>query len=82
MFLAGQSKAPDKLLLADNYLTIEPYALALPHGDEDFRLAVDRALSNVYRSGQIAAIFTHTFGAKTKPSQILQSLYLISALPD
>lgn len=82
MFLAGQSKAPDKLLLADNYLTIEPYALALPHGDEDFRLAVDRGLSNVYRSGQIAAIFTHTFGAKTKPSQILQSLYLISALPD
>ena len=82
MFLAGQSKAPDKLLLADNYLTIEPYALALPHGDEDFRLAVDSGLSNVYRSGQIAAIFTHTFGAKTKPSQILQSLYLISALPD
>jgi ABC-type amino acid transport substrate-binding protein len=82
MFLAEQSQAPGKLLLADNYLTIEPYALALPHGDEDFRLAVDRALSNIYRSGEIAAIFSHTFGAKTKPSQILQSLYLISALPD
>jgi ABC-type amino acid transport substrate-binding protein len=82
MFLAEQSKAPAKLLLADNYLTIEPYALALPHGDEDFRLAVDRALSTIYRSGQIASIFTHTFGAKTKPSQILQSLYLISALPE
>ncbi len=82
MFLAEQSKAPAKLLLADNYLTIEPYALALPHGDEDFRLAVDRALSTIYRSGQIAPIFTHTFGAKTKPSQILQSLYLISALPE
>jgi ABC-type amino acid transport substrate-binding protein len=82
MFLAGQSKDPDKLLLADNYLSIEPYALALPHGDEDFRLAVDRALSGIYRSGQIAAIFSHAFGAKTKPSQILQSLYLISALPN
>jgi len=82
MFLAAQSKAPGKLLLADNYLTVEPYALALPHGDEDFRLAVDRALSGIYRSGEIAAIFTHTFGAKTKPSQILQSLYLISALPN
>ncbi len=82
MFLAEQSNAPSKLLLADNYLTIEPYALALPHGDEDFRLAVDRALSNVYRSGQIAAIFAHTFGAKTKPSPILQSLFLVSALPD
>jgi polar amino acid transport system substrate-binding protein/glutamate/aspartate transport system substrate-binding protein len=82
MFLAERSSNPRKLLIADNYLTVEPYALALPHGDEDFRLAVDRALSTIYRSGQIATIFTRTFGDKTKPSQILQSLYLISALPD
>lgn len=82
MFLAGQSKAPKKLLLADNYLTIEPYALALPHGDEDFRLAVDRALSTIYRSGKIVAIFNHTFGAETKPSPTLQMLYLISGLPE
>ncbi len=82
MFLAAQSKAPKKLLLADNYLTIEPYALALPHGDENFRLAVDRALSMIYRSGEIAGIFTRTFGSDTKPSQTLQTLYLISALPD
>jgi polar amino acid transport system substrate-binding protein/glutamate/aspartate transport system substrate-binding protein len=82
MFLAVESSAPGKLLLADNYLTVEPYALALPHGDEDFRLAVDRALSDIYRSGQIAGIFTHTFGDKTKPSRTLQTLYLVSALPD
>ena len=42
MFLAQQSKAPTSLLLAENYLSIESYALALPRGDEDFRLAVDR----------------------------------------
>jgi polar amino acid transport system substrate-binding protein/glutamate/aspartate transport system substrate-binding protein len=82
MFLAGQSKAPKKLLLADNYLTIEPYALALPHGDEDFRLAVDRALSTIYRSGKIVSIFNHTFGAQTKPSPTLQMLYLTSGLPE
>ena len=82
LFLIKQSKAPEKLRLADDYLSVEPYALALPRGDSDFRLAVDRALSNVYRSGQIVAIFAHTFGAKTKPSQILQSLFLVSALPD
>ena len=80
--LARDSKAPGKLRLADEYLTVEPYALALPHGDEDFRLAVDRALSHIYRSGEIGAIFERTFGAKTKPSQILQTLYVISALPD
>jgi ABC-type amino acid transport substrate-binding protein len=80
--LSRESKAPDKLRLADEYLTVEPYALALPRGDSDFRLAVDRALSHIYRSGEIVAIFERTFGGKSKPSQILQTLYLISALPD
>ena len=82
MSLAAESKAPGKLLLADNYLTIEPYALALPHGDEAFRLAVDRALSQIYRSGEITAIFARTFGDKTKPSDTLKTLYLIATLPD
>jgi ABC-type amino acid transport substrate-binding protein len=80
--LSRESKAPGKLRLADEYLTVEPYALALPRGDSDFRLAVDRALSHIYRSGQIVAIFERTFGGKSKPSQILQTLYMISALPD
>ena len=71
-----------KLLLADNYLTVEPYALALPHGDEDFRLAVDRALSHLYREGQITAIFSQSFQQGTTPSGILKTLYLISGLPD
>jgi polar amino acid transport system substrate-binding protein/glutamate/aspartate transport system substrate-binding protein len=82
LFLIKDSKAPDKLRLADDYLSVEPYALALPRGDNDFRLAVDRALSHIYRSGEIAAIFQGTFGGKAKPSQILQTLYLISGLPD
>lgn len=82
MVLMGQSKAPDKLHLADNYLSLEPYALALPHGDEDFRLAVDRALSHIYRSGEIAAIIGRTFGGNVTPSTTLQTLYVVSPLPD
>jgi ABC-type amino acid transport substrate-binding protein len=80
--LIRDSKAPGKLALAENYLSVEPYALALPRGDDDFRLAVDRALSHIYRSGDIAAIFNRTFGANTKPGQVLQTLYLITGLPD
>ena len=82
LFLVKDSKAPDKLRVADDYLSVEPYALALPRGDSDFRLAVDRALSHIYRAGEIAGIFERTFGGKAKPSQILQTLYLISGLPD
>jgi len=79
--LIKDSKAPRKLMLAENYLSVEPYALALPRGDEDFRLAVDRALSHIYRSGEIAAVFKRTFG-DAQPGQTLQTLYLIAGLPD
>jgi ABC-type amino acid transport substrate-binding protein len=80
--LIKDSRASDKLMLAQNYLSIEAYALALPRGDEDFRLAVDRALSHIYRSGAIISIFKHSFGENAKPDQILQAIYLASGLPD
>jgi ABC-type amino acid transport substrate-binding protein len=82
LFLIKDSKSPEKLRLADDYLSVEPYALALARGDSDFRLAVDRALSHIYRSGEIVSIFERTFGGKAKPSQLLQTLYLTSSLPD
>jgi ABC-type amino acid transport substrate-binding protein len=68
------------LLVADTYLSVEPYALAMRRGDEDFRLAVDRALSQIYRSGEIGKIFTAAFDS-AKPSATLQSLFTTSALP-
>ncbi len=82
LYLAAGAKAPKKLALAENHLTLEPYALALPRGDTDFRLAVDRALSRIYRSGEIAPIFIRSFGGKFEPTDILATLYLISGLPE
>jgi ABC-type amino acid transport substrate-binding protein len=81
-YLASKSSDASKLRVADNYFSLEPYALALPRGDEDFRLAVDRALSHIYRSGEIGVVFAHTFGNEMQPSDILKSLYSVSALPD
>jgi polar amino acid transport system substrate-binding protein/glutamate/aspartate transport system substrate-binding protein len=81
-YLASKSSDSSKLRLADNYFSLEPYALALAHGDEDFRLAVDRALSHIYRSGEVATVFAHTFGNQMQPSDTLKTLYLVSALPD
>jgi ABC-type amino acid transport substrate-binding protein len=76
------SGAQSGLLLADAYLSMEPYALALRRGDEDFRLAVDRALSQIYRSGEIGGVFAASFGPAAKPSQLLLGLYTTSALPE
>jgi polar amino acid transport system substrate-binding protein/glutamate/aspartate transport system substrate-binding protein len=81
-YLASKSSDSSKLRLANNYFSLEPYALAMARGDEDFRLAVDRALSRMYRSGEIATVFAHTFGEQTQPTDMLKTLYLVSALPD
>lgn len=81
-FLQLSSTSPGSLELAENYLTIELYALALPHGDEDFRLAVDTALSRIYRSGEITRVFRLTFGPVAEPSNIVKTLYAVSGLQE
>ena len=74
--------AAARILLAGTFLTIEPFALAMRRGDGDFRLAVDRALSHIYRSGEITRIFVNTFGDKERPTPTLQALYMIATLPE
>jgi ABC-type amino acid transport substrate-binding protein len=80
--IKDRSKAPEKLEILEDYLTVEPYALALAHGDEDFRLAVDTALSHIYRSNEIIAIYDKSFGGKLKRSDLMDALYVVSGLPD
>jgi polar amino acid transport system substrate-binding protein/glutamate/aspartate transport system substrate-binding protein len=81
VFLMLKSQAPDQLRLSKRFFTHEPYALALPRGDGDFRLFVDRSLSRLYRSGAMGGLFTKSFGM-AKPSQLVEALYLINALPE
>jgi polar amino acid transport system substrate-binding protein/glutamate/aspartate transport system substrate-binding protein len=69
------------LLLADNYLTIEPYALAMPI-DHDFRLAVDTALSRLFRGGGLIKVFRKSFPPEAKPSDLIKMLSRTSGLPD
>ncbi len=81
-FLLRKEKQAAGLLMAETYLSVEPIALALRRGDSDFRLAVDTALSHIYRRGEITVIFKTAFGVLTTPSPLLGSLYQISGLPD
>ena len=81
-FLLRKEKEAASLLLAETYLSVEPIALALRRGDSDFRLAVDTALSHIYRRGEITTVFKTAFGALTTPSPLLAGLYQVSGLPD
>ena len=80
--LALTSKDPTKLALADEYLSYEPYGLMLRRGDADFRLAVNRVLSQLYRSGQIYPIYERWFGAVDRASPLLQTMYRLNGLPE
>ena len=74
-----QAGTQDKLIVSKKSFTNEPYAIALPRGDEELRLAVDTALSRIYRSGRIYEIVAQFFG---KPTQEMAFFYNSIALPE
>lgn len=56
-----------------------PVAMALPRGDEDFRLLVDTALSKAQRSGELEQIYSRYFG---EPGEMVKALFKVYALPE
>jgi len=50
--------------------------------DGAFRLAVNRALAGLYRSGTIGPIYERWFGAFGEPSEAIQAMYLLNGLPE
>jgi glutamate/aspartate transport system substrate-binding protein len=80
--LALAAPNPARFALADRYFSYEPYALMLRRGDPAFRLAVNRVLARLYRSGQILEVYSHWFGRLGTPSALLLSLYAIEGVPE
>jgi ABC-type amino acid transport substrate-binding protein len=76
--------SPDRgrLRLSELALGVETYALALPKGDDAFRLLVDRTLARLYRSGEIERVLAASFGAEASPSDLLRALYAINSLSE
>ena len=50
------------LVVLDRQFTYERLALAIRRGDDPFRLVVDRALSQLYISGEIVPLYAGSFG--------------------
>jgi len=68
--------------LLDEDFSIEPYALVLRRGDYDMRLAVNRVLARLYRSGEIRPIYDRWLGPLGPPSLLLSSSYFIQGLAE
>jgi glutamate/aspartate transport system substrate-binding protein len=80
--LGMTSKDPTKWAIADQYFSYEPYGLVLRRGDPDFRLAVNRVLARLYRSGDIITIYERWFGSFERTSNLLQAMYLLHSVPE
>ncbi len=84
--LIGQVMTRDsgkQYFLSQDLFSFEPFALAVTRGDADFRLVADRALSQLYRSGQVFALYQKWFGRIAKePSVALRALYQLNATPE
>ena len=78
----SESKDPSRYAMLNEMFSVDPYGFALPRGDADFRLAVNRALAEVYRGVALDQIFVRWFGPNLQPSEVLKAVYLINAYPD
>jgi polar amino acid transport system substrate-binding protein len=78
--LRDASAEKDRLVVAGNTLTLELHGLALPLGDHRFRLEVDRALSQLYRSGRMAEIFETTFPT-AEPGESIRYIHTFAPVP-
>lgn len=74
----GQGKGFD---VSEMQFSYEPYGLTMRR-DAEFRLAVDRTLARLYRSGEIAPILKTWLEPIGKPSDILKVMFLLNGLPE
>jgi glutamate/aspartate transport system substrate-binding protein len=80
--LALTAPDPKRFALSVVAFSYEPYAFMVRRNDATFRLLVNRALADVYRSGRILSIYDRWFGVFGKPGVVLQAMYQLNALPE
>jgi ABC-type amino acid transport substrate-binding protein len=80
--LGAASKNADQLSLLDEDFSFEPFAFMLRRGDADFRLAVNRELSALYRSGDVDEIFYRWFGTLGNPSVLTKAMFYLNAFQE
>ena len=80
--LALDSQGKQAFRLIDEDFSIEPYALALRRDDYEFRLAVNRSLARLYRSGEVMKIYDTWLGKLGRPGVLLSAVYVLQAVPE
>ena len=72
--LAAQSQKPGDYDISSVALSVEPYGIMLRKDDKAFKVVADRAMQNVYKSGQINGIWEKWFQKPVPPKGINMQL--------
>jgi ABC-type amino acid transport substrate-binding protein len=73
----------NELRMTADLLSVESLAFPLPRNDADFRLAINRALSDIYLSGDVGRTWTKWFEPfGVKPTSLLLELYRLNSFPE
>ena len=88
--LVAKAKKPSDFAVIGDYLSYDPYAVMHRRNDSDFALVVRKAMSAMFRSGDINALYDKWFLGKLPDgstmgmpmSPLLKSAFQLQALPE
>ena len=72
--LVAQSRAPGDYAISTEATSVEPYGIMVRKGDKAFKAVADRAMTNVYKSGQIKAIYSKWFEKPVPPGSAARKM--------
>jgi glutamate/aspartate transport system substrate-binding protein len=83
LFALAQAANLSEFVVLPEDLSFEPFAIMLPRGDWAFRLAVNTALAQVFRSGEIIELYTkHFSGLGRGASNWVGAVFVFGGLPE
>jgi glutamate/aspartate transport system substrate-binding protein len=85
ILLAGQianQPNPGEFMIFTESLRTEPYSMMLRREDPQFKALVDRAVSAVYKSGEINKIFTKWFTSPIPPRNVNLNFQITPAIQE
>ena len=77
--LAAQSRSPKDYEISSVALSVEPYGIMVRKDDAAFKKVVDAAMTQIYKSGQINAIYAKWFQKPVPPKNINLNLPMSAA---
>jgi len=81
--LIAKSKSPEKFAVVGDFLSFDPYAIMVRRDDSAFELIGKKAMAEVFRSGEIDAIYEKWFAPLgVAQTDLLKAAFQINALPE